>query len=197
MYITIWLVKSSLSFYPITSQREFYNRKTQLCQGRTQWCQQITVQEHIFGEFAIVHLTCGFCTSATDIFPFTYHPFIGPGMCAVENFQKLRFGNSQSPDKFTENPKRTTITKNPPMGRRISRHAVGEDGMTVGVKEERGIGGIFISSFYGPRKLWMRPIPFTTLLTCASLVPRPTGARQLQKWRPIMLNAIMTQWGRG
>ena len=35
--------------------------------------QQITVQEHIFGEFALTPLTFGPCTYPTDIFPFTYH----------------------------------------------------------------------------------------------------------------------------
>ena len=29
----------------------------------------------------------------------------GPGMCEVYNFQRLIFGNSQSPDRFTGNPK--------------------------------------------------------------------------------------------
>ena len=38
-------------------------------------------------------------------FPFTYHPFNGPGIYAVENFQFLRFVNSQSPDKLTGKPK--------------------------------------------------------------------------------------------
>ena len=45
------------------------------------------------------------CTSPTDTFPFTYHPFNGPGMCAVDNFQRLRFGNSRSPDNFAGKPK--------------------------------------------------------------------------------------------
>ena len=35
--------------------------------------QQITVQEHIFGEFAITPLTFGPCTYPTDTLPFTYH----------------------------------------------------------------------------------------------------------------------------
>ena len=34
--------------------------------------QQITVQEHIFGAFALALLTFGLCTSPTDAFPFTY-----------------------------------------------------------------------------------------------------------------------------
>ena len=107
----IWLVNSSLSFYPIYFQREFYNRKTQFCQGRTQWYQQITVEEHIFYEFTLVHLTFGSCTSSTDTFPFTYHPFNGPGMCAVENFQHLIFGNSKSTKNFTGKPKLVSLLK--------------------------------------------------------------------------------------
>ena len=93
MYTIIWLVNSSLYFYLVTSEREFSNCKKKWCQGRNQWCQQITVQEHIFGEFAIVHLTFGTCTSPTDTFHFTYHSFIGPGMCSVDNFRRLRFGS--------------------------------------------------------------------------------------------------------
>ena len=41
------------------------------------------------------------CTSPTDTLPFTYQPFNGPSMCAVDNFQRLIFSNSRSPDKFT------------------------------------------------------------------------------------------------
>ena len=33
--------------------------------------------------------------------PFNYHPSNGPGMCAADNYQRLRFSNSRSPDKFT------------------------------------------------------------------------------------------------
>ena len=67
------------------------------------------MQEHLVGEFALVHLTFGSCTSPTDTFPFTYHPFNGPGMCVVENLQRLRFGNSRSPDKFTGKQKTKII----------------------------------------------------------------------------------------
>ena len=49
------------------------------------------------------------------------------------------------------------------MGRKIRRQEVGEDGMKVEVAEERGIGGIFIRPFYGPRPLGIRPMQFTTL----------------------------------
>ena len=41
----ILLVNSYLSFYPTTPQGKISNRKTQLCQKRTQRCQQITVQK--------------------------------------------------------------------------------------------------------------------------------------------------------
>ena len=128
MYIMILLVNISLYFYPITSQHDFSNRKTHLCQWRTQWCQQITVQEHIFDEFALVHLTFGLFTSPTDAFYFTYHIFNRPVMCAVDNFQRLRFGNIQSPKKFKGKPKimiTTTITKRLPTGRRIRQQELG------------------------------------------------------------------------
>ena len=59
------------------------------------------MQENIFGEFALVQLTFGLCTYPTNTFPFTYHPFNVPSMCAVDNFQRLKYGNSRSPDKFT------------------------------------------------------------------------------------------------
>ena len=68
-----------------------------------------TLQEYLAVEFALVHLTFGLCTSPTDTFPFTYHPFNGCGMCAVDNFQRLRFGNSRSPDKFTRKHKTQII----------------------------------------------------------------------------------------
>ena len=139
------------------------------------------MQEHIFGDYALVHLTFGSCTYPTDTFTFTYHPFNGPGMCTVDNFQHLIFGNSQSPNKFTGKHKITTITTKPPMGRRIRRQEVEEGGMKVEVAEERGIGGIVIHPFYGPRPLGMRPMQFTTLLTCDSLIPRPTRVRQLRQ----------------
>ena len=41
----------------------------------------------------------------TDTSYFIYHPFNGPSMYTVDNFQCLRFGNSQSPDKFIGKPK--------------------------------------------------------------------------------------------
>ena len=104
---------SSLYFYPITPQHKCSNHNIQLCQGRTQWCQQITVQEHLFGEFALVQLTFYSCTYPTDNSPFTYYTFNGPGMCAVEKFQCLRFGNSQSPDMFMGKPKIISLLNSP------------------------------------------------------------------------------------
>ena len=56
-----------------------------------------------------MHLTFGACTSPTDTFYFTYHPFNGPGMCAVDNFQPLGFGKSWSPDKFKGNCKKKSL----------------------------------------------------------------------------------------
>ena len=35
--------------------------------------QQITVQEHLFGEFTLATLTFAPCTSPTDTLPFTFH----------------------------------------------------------------------------------------------------------------------------
>ena len=94
-----WLIALYL-FIPLVCNASFLIEK-KVCQGKTQWCQQIIVQEHLVGEFALVHLTFGSFTSPTENFPFAYHPFDGPGMCAVDNFLRLIFGNSQSPDKFT------------------------------------------------------------------------------------------------
>ena len=45
-------------------------------------------------------------------FPFTYHPFNVPRMCAVDNFQRLIFGNSQSSENFTRKPKIISLPKN-------------------------------------------------------------------------------------
>ena len=53
------------------------------------------------------------------------------------------------------------------MVRRRIRQYLGEDGMKVEVAEEIGIGGISMRPFYGTRPLGIRPVPFTTLSTCA------------------------------
>ena len=67
--------------------------------------QQITVQEHIFCEFTLAHLTFDACKSPTETFPFNYHSFNGRTMCALDDFQCLIFENSQSSNKFTGKPK--------------------------------------------------------------------------------------------
>ena len=64
----------SLSFNVISSQREFLIAKNSCVREelidlpfflQTQ-LQQITVQEHLFGEFALAPLTFELCTSPTD-----------------------------------------------------------------------------------------------------------------------------------
>ena len=62
--------------------------------------QQITVQENIFGKFALAPLNFGLCTSLTDTFPFTYHfpsmsipigqPFKCSPICTVDSFQRFQ-----------------------------------------------------------------------------------------------------------
>ena len=62
--------------------------------------QQITVQEHIFDEFALAPLTFGPFTPPTDIFHFTYHfPSVTipisqslncSPICVVDNFQRFQ-----------------------------------------------------------------------------------------------------------
>ena len=67
--------------------------------------QKITLQEHIFGDFALAHIIFDLFNSPNDTFPFTYHPLTVCTMCAVDNFQRFRFVNSQSSDKFVGKPK--------------------------------------------------------------------------------------------
>ena len=67
------------------------------------------------------------------------------------------------------------------MGIRIIRHEVGGNGMKVEGAEERVIGGVLIGPFHGMMLLGLMPMPFTTILTCTSLIPRPTRARQIQQ----------------
>ena len=62
--------------------------------------QKITVEEHIFGEFALSTLTFGLCTSPTDNFPFTYlfsyvpisirDPLNCSTICTEYDFQRLQ-----------------------------------------------------------------------------------------------------------
>ena len=49
--------------------------------------QQITVQEHLVGEFALVHFSFCLCTSPNWHFPLRLPPLQRPGICAVDNFQ--------------------------------------------------------------------------------------------------------------
>ena len=67
------------------------------------------------------------------------------------------------------------------MGIRMRQQEIGEDGMKVEVAEEGGIGDIVIRPFYGLRPLGRRHMPFKTLSTCDSLIPRPTRAKRLQQ----------------
>ena len=67
------------------------------------------------------------------------------------------------------------------MGRIITEQEVEEEGMKVDVVEERGIGGIAILPFYGPKPLGMRPMSFRTLSNCASQIPIPRRARKLRQ----------------
>ena len=78
VYNTIKLANSTLFFYLISSQHEFliivnsdvreelsylpFFIQTQL--------QKITMEEHIFGAFAFVHLTFSSCTSPTETPPY-------------------------------------------------------------------------------------------------------------------------------
>ena len=50
-------------------------------------------KKHIFGVFALMHLTFALCTFPTDTLHFTYHPFNSPSMCAIDNLQRMRFGS--------------------------------------------------------------------------------------------------------
>ena len=98
MYTNILLVNSSLSFYVISLQCEFYNRKKQWCQGRSRLCQQITVQEHTFGEFALVHLT--FVCAPPQLTLFT-SPITPSTPWHVRGIQFRTLEILQSPNKFT------------------------------------------------------------------------------------------------
>ena len=57
------IIKNSCVRKELTDLPSFH--KTQL--------QQITMEEHLFGEFALATLTFGPCTFTSDTFPFTYH----------------------------------------------------------------------------------------------------------------------------
>ena len=83
------IIKNICVWKEITDLPSFH--KTQL--------QQITVEEHIFGAFALASLTFGPCTSTSDNFPFTYHfppvpisiskPFNCSPIFTIHNFQRF------------------------------------------------------------------------------------------------------------
>ena len=104
MYIMILLVNSSQYFYPITSQHEFSNRKTQLCQGIISdvvFFLPTQLQKSLWNFFLWFHTRAPYLWSVH--LPDRHSP--SPTTCAVDDFQRLRFGNSQSPEKFTGKPK--------------------------------------------------------------------------------------------
>ena len=73
--------------------------------------QQITVEEHLFVEFALATLTFGPCTYISDTFPFTYHfppvpisisdPFNCRPIFTIHNFQRF-----QRQINILDNPRR-------------------------------------------------------------------------------------------
>ena len=103
----IWLVNCYLCFYPISSQREFSNRKIHLRQGRTKWCCvffQWNFNKSLCKTIFLVrsHLR----TSSLVCAPPQLTLLPSPDTCVVDNFQSLRFGNSQSTYKLTVKYKR-------------------------------------------------------------------------------------------
>ena len=75
-----WLIVLYI-FFPLVRIASFFNIKnscvreeiTDLPSFHKTQLQQITVEEYLFGEFALATLTFGPCTSTSDTFPFTYH----------------------------------------------------------------------------------------------------------------------------
>ena len=59
------------------------------------------------------------CTSPLVSSPPQLPPPPSPTTCAVDDFQRLRFGDSQSPNKFTGNPK---IVSHPTSSQEILKH---------------------------------------------------------------------------
>ena len=104
MYITIWLVNISPYFYTINLQRDFSNRKTQLCQGRTQWwfffqtqLQQVTVQEHFLVSFHSRPSTLVRAPPQMTLFPSptTFHmcPFLSARPSTADPFARKTISN--------------------------------------------------------------------------------------------------------
>ena len=93
MYNTIWLVDSSISFYLISLQREFSNRKKTIVSGKksvmsTNHCARTSCWQvpACAPHLCLVHL---------PNWHFSLHlpPLQRPGICAVENFQRFIFGS--------------------------------------------------------------------------------------------------------
>ena len=103
---TIWLVNSTLFFYPISWQRGFFIIKT-VASGKNSVifgfffrhnCNK-SLWKNIF--LVIFHSLTSPLVSAPPQLPLSP----SPTTCAVENFQRWIFVKSQSPDKFTGKPK--------------------------------------------------------------------------------------------
>ena len=75
-----------------------------------------------------MHITFGSCTSPTETFPFAYHPCDSPGMCAVDNFQGLRFVKLQFHRKYEKNNNK-------------EKYSNGKKKKKTGGREERNEGG--------------------------------------------------------
>ena len=93
MYNTIWLVNSTLYFYLISSHHEFFNRKKKVVSGKksvvsTNHCARTSCWwvRACAPHFWFVHLP-------NWHFSLRLPPLQRPGICAVENFQRFRFGS--------------------------------------------------------------------------------------------------------
>ena len=120
MYSTIWLVNSTLYFFPLVRNassliiinscvREELSDIMFFLQPQLQ---QITVGEHFFVQFKRAHLKNICAPPQLTISP-------SPTTCAVDYLQRLIFGNSQSPENFTGNPK---IVNQPTSSQEIWKH---------------------------------------------------------------------------
>ena len=105
MYIAILLVDISISFTQLPRNASFLIVKHNCVREKlsdvvfllTQ-LQQITVQEHMFGDFTLAPLIFGSCTSPTDTFPFNYQfpsmsihiPLNCSPVCEEDNFQQFQ-----------------------------------------------------------------------------------------------------------
>ena len=102
MYNTIWLVNSSLSFYPISSQREFYNRKNSDVREEVS-----DVNKSLFKNICLVISLL--CTSPLVRAPPQLTLFTSPNTPSTpQNVRGIQFRTLeilQSPDKFTEKRK--------------------------------------------------------------------------------------------